>query len=422
MKKIIFFIFLILVLKSATSQNLSFVKQTIDTLCSPSMYGRGYEFKGDSIAASFLASELKNIYVKPFNENYLQTFTISANTFSGNMLVKIDDKVLTPGVDYIVTKKSNSCSGKYKVETLSKDILSSDKKLWKFLLKKLSKKFVYIDTIGLNNPDFNESYKKINEDGLLNAKGIILTSEKLPTYSASTEENSFTLIYIKKDACSENIKEITVDIENEFIKNYETQNVIGYIQGEVDSFIVLTAHYDHLGQMGKDTYFPGAHDNASGVAMCLDLMKEFSNRKTPPHYSIAVIFFSGEESGLLGSRYYVENPVFPLEKIKFLLNIDMAGSGEDGIQLVNSTIFKDEYEQLVKINEENNYLKELKTRGSAANSDHYFFYEAGVPCFFIYTLGAYKEYHNINDKAEGLPLSDYEDYFRLLKKFIYNFN
>ena len=76
--------------------------------------------------------------------------------------------------------------------------------------------------------------------------------------------------------------------------------------------------------MGKDTFFPGANDNASGVSMLLNLAKYY--KAHPANYSIAFIFFSGEEAGLLGSKYYSEHPIFPLSKIKFLVNLVLLGT------------------------------------------------------------------------------------------------
>jgi Zn-dependent M28 family amino/carboxypeptidase len=170
--------------------------------------------------------------------------------------------------------------------------------------------------------------------------------------------------------------------------------------------------------MGTDAYFPGANDNASGTAMLLNLAKYYSKPENKPDYSIAFMSFSAEEVGLLGSKYYSENPLFPLKNIKFLINLDMVGTGSEGIKIVNSTVFKTEYDKLVKINEEKKYLKTISKRGEAANSDHYYFYKNGVRSFFIYTLGKeYKEYHNINDKPP-LPLTEYEDLFRLLRNFV----
>ena len=94
----------------------------------------------------------------------------------------------------------------------------------------------------------------------------------------------------------------------------------------------------------------------------------------------------------------------------------------DGITVVNSSIFSKAYNSLVTINNNKQYLKEVKKRGEACNSDHCPFYKKGVPAVFIYTMGREcSEYHNIDDKAENLPLTEYEDLFRLLTDFILAF-
>ena len=117
---------------------------------------------------------------------------------------------------------------------------------------------------------------------------------------------------------------------------HTTQNVCAYIRGTevADSFIVLCAHYDHLGSIGNKTYYPGAHDNASGVAALIDIANYFS--KKPHKYSIAFLFFCGEEAGLIGSGYFVKHPLIPLDKIKALINIDMFCGGNEGIMIVNA--------------------------------------------------------------------------------------
>jgi Zn-dependent M28 family amino/carboxypeptidase len=171
--------------------------------------------------------------------------------------------------------------------------------------------------------------------------------------------------------------------------------------------------------MGADVYFPGANDNASGTAMIIDLARYYSDPENQPDYSIVFMAFGAEEAGLLGSSYYANNPLFPLNNIKFLINLDMVGSGSEGIKIVNGTIFKEEFDRMVKINDEYNFVSSINERGEAANSDHFPFYEIGVPSIFIYTLGdECKEYHNIYDVSENVPLTEYEDLFRLLTIFI----
>ena len=97
--------------------------------------------------------------------------------------------------------------------------------------------------------------------------------------------------------------------------------------------------------------------------------------------------------------------------------MDIMGTGDEGIKVVNATEHKKEFDQLVKINSEKNLLPLVSPRGKAANSDHYFFEEAGVKTFFIYTLGGIKAYHDIYDRPETLPLTKFVEVYKLLLEF-----
>ncbi|WP_235207325.1 M28 family metallopeptidase [Pedobacter sp. V48] len=179
--------------------------------------------------------------------------------------------------------------------------------------------------------------------------------------------------------------------------------------------MVITAHYDHLGGMGNKTYFPGANDNASGISFLLSLAKYYAANPQP--YTMAFICFAGEEAGLLGSKYFTEHSLLALQKIRFLINVDMVGTGETGITVVNATIHQKEFSLLNQLNDKNKYLKKINSRGKAANSDHYFFTEKNVPAFFIYTTGGINAYHDIYDRPKTLPLTEYQDLFRLFVDF-----
>ena len=122
--------------------------------------------------------------------------------------------------------------------------------------------------------------------------------------------------------------------------------------------------------------------------------------------------------GLKGSSYYVENPFFPLESIRFLINLDMVGTGSEGITVVNGTVYTDAFAKLDSINTANDYIAQVAERGESCNSDHCPFYQKGVPSVFIYSRGKeYLEYHNIYDLPEYLPFTKYEGIFRLLRDF-----
>ena len=214
----------------------------------------------------------------------------------------------------------------------------------------------------------------------------------------------------------------SINITSIFVSSYESNNVVGYVEGieYPDSFIILCGHYDHLGKMG-DAIFYGANDNASGIAMLLDLASYFSEH--PQKYSVAFIAFGGEELGLLGSLNYIRNPLIPLNRTKFVFNMDLMGDGSKGATIVNGKIYKSYFEQLTKINSEGSYLPAIRSRGKAANSDHYFFSEAGVPSFFIYLMGDYDFYHIPQDNSFNLKLGEfYNQSFLLIRKFITELN
>jgi Zn-dependent M28 family amino/carboxypeptidase len=107
-----------------------------------------------------------------------------------------------------------------------------------------------------------------------------------------------------------------------------------------------------------------------------------------------------------------------LKNVRFLLNLDIMGSGEEGITVVNSTLFPNEFALLEKLNSEGNYMSQIKKRGPAANSDHYFFTEAGVPAFFFYTMGPNKHYHDVFDTYDELSFKAFENLSVLIEKFL----
>jgi hypothetical protein len=99
------------------------------------------------------------------------------------------------------------------------------------------------------------------------------------------------------------------------------------------------------------------------------------------------------------------------------MNIDIMGNAENGIMIVNGEANKQKYDLMSSINNQKKYVPEVKIRGKAANSDHYFFSEKGVPAIFIYSLGGQGYYHDVQDRAENLLYTNYENVFRLIRDF-----
>jgi Zn-dependent M28 family amino/carboxypeptidase len=109
------------------------------------------------------------------------------------------------------------------------------------------------------------------------------------------------------------------------------------------------------------------------------------------------------------------------DQISLVLNLDIMGSGEEGITVVNGTVYPQLFQRLVELNESTQSVNQIKPRGKAANSDHYPFSEAGIPAVFIYTMGPNKNYHDIHDKAEALSFNRFDQLHYLLVRFLQSF-
>ncbi|WP_447640469.1 MULTISPECIES: M28 family metallopeptidase [Chitinophagaceae] len=408
------------------AQETQYGKTIVKTISSAAFKGRGYTEKGDRKAAKFLAKQYQQNGLLAFASNgnqYIQNYTVKVNYFPGKMDVRVDGIVLVPGVDYLIDATSPSVKGAYHIAVGTRHDMLDSTSLFN-LVQKANGAFVYMDNSADSTETkeetavINQNLRYLQSDSTLPIKGIILYSPKKLTWTVLPYQSPRPLIELHKQITHP--QTIKLNIDAHLDTDYPTQNIAGYISGtEVpDSFLVISAHYDHLGKMGKKTIFYGANDNASGTGFILALMQYF--QKHPSRYSIAFLSFSGEELGLRGSEYFVSHPLFDLKKIKFLCNFDMAGTGIDGVQIVNSTIFTQQLRVLDSINNQNHYVTQIKTRGEAANSDHYWFYKHGVPSFFFYTLGGVN-YHDVNDTFASLPFDAWDNYLKLMETFIQSF-
>ena len=405
---------LLLISGSLISQNNPSREILID-LCSDEMMGRGYVRFGHVKAAKYIQEYYKSIQLKQFKKGtYLQPFKIKANTFPNDLNVSIDGKPLNEGVDYILDPSSGTAKGKFGL------IKVDQKNLMDFLdevslskIKNFEGKVLVLNALNSNNPDTLSIFNEL-KIGLSMICPIIWVNNEKFTWSISRDVAEFPILELK-DSLIWDADSVYLDVENVFLRDIVTHNVIGSVSGLKKKSIIISAHYDHLGMMGK-AIFPGANDNASGVAMLLSLANYFSDKS--PKYNLVFIAFGAEEVGILGSKYYVENPLFPLDDIKFVLNLDIMGTGDEGITVVNGLLHKKQFKQLTSINKKQEYLSKIKIRGRAANSDHYWFSQLGIPSFFIYTMGGIKAYHDVYDKSETLPMSEFNDLFHLLIDFI----
>jgi hypothetical protein len=200
-------------------------------------------------------------------------------------------------------------------------------------------------------------------------------------------------------------------------KGVTTKNVIGVLEGagpDADETVVVGAHYDHLGHGGlasgslaflsKDIH-NGADDNASGTALVMELARRLAKRADPLPRRVVFMAFSGEEKGLLGSRHYVDHPLFPLAKTVMMINFDMVGRLNDKGELtVLGTGSTAGLEEIVTAIGSAAGFKVKAVKGASdglGGSDHESFYQKGVPILFPFT-GLHSDYHRPTDDTERI--------------------
>jgi aminopeptidase YwaD len=412
--KNIFILTFILSFQITFGQNIEYARGIVETLCSKEFAGRGYVNDGNQKAANFIKAEYKRLGLQHFNGDFYQALGFPVVYYPSKVELSVDDVELSPGTEFMVNAGCPKVSGRFKILYIDSASIDNSSEFTK-LESKAGNKFIFFDHLKNTKFTHPERFKLVSNNAI-KAKGIITRDLEKFTWSVHPEWADYPVVQIKKGRFSHFMIELKIDIDAQY-KFHNTQNIIGYFKGKTqpDSFIVFSAHYDHLGMFGESTIFPGANDNASGVAMMLDLANYFKSH--PPKYSVAFIAFTGEEIGLLGSYYYTHNPLFPLNQIAILLNLDLMGTGDKGMTAVNATVFKDEFLLLQTINADSNYLVSVNARGKAQNSDHYYFTEAGVKSFFFYLMGNYHFYHDVHDSYEALTFSKYDEAFSLIRDF-----
>jgi putative aminopeptidase FrvX len=420
MKKtyLLFFIFLMilygldLATNSANGQNTQYVRKQLQMLCSPEMHGRGYYNRGDSIAAYYIADQFRKLGIKSFTNDFIQRYDFNVNRIN-KTVVKFNGQELKFNRDYVVSPQSGSVKGTFKPLMFNASLMQNPDKFLAKLNDAPAPKVVVLDSSGLKNPGL---YKFIRALAIGKEMGITALIEVFPSTPGTTpgrRQNKSAELKIGKHALPEQLNEVELDIEGEYLEHYPTQNVIGYLPGESDQYIVFTAHYDGYGSYGEGNYNAAAEDNGSGTAMVMDLARHYMKGKKP-YYSMAFMLFSGEEVGLMGSKHYTAHPEFPLNKIKLVINLDMVMTGQDGVILFNGNGRPNEAAIVQKINEEHHYMKNVENRDGTANSDHYPFQEKGVPAIFFLTKGPSGRGHGPDDTYDKLPMYAYENLFKLV--------
>ena len=422
----------------AKAQNKLRAKRTIKALAAPGLHGRGYVLQGEHLAAAYLRQRFRELKLEPLAPDYTQPFTLDVNTFPGGVAASIQAEGGGPGWRWptgtACIAAPNSAAGNVKARLLLLDTL---------VFTQAAVRARYLRTpwpqrvLLLRAADAARlaQFPALRER--LNTAAAWLTVVPKLTASLAAEQApqprvevlaSQVPLWLDKAIFGDTATNApkgrtvwaTVRVGAQLQRNYQTQNLAAVVRGTVrpDSVLIVSAHYDHLGMMGPHVYFPGANDNASGVALLLELAANYAKPENRPAYSVVFLLFGAEEAGLVGSEYFVQHPLVPLRRIKFLMNLDLLGTGEKGATVVNGRVFESAYHRLTALNDAHHYLPSLAARGRAANSDHFPFSEAGVPAFFLYTRGGGTAYHDVNDQPKALSLVGFSGAYGLVRDFL----
>jgi len=468
------------------------LKAHLEFIASDYMQGRDFntEIPGLEITADYLRAQCIKMGLKPGAENYFQTVemisTIPDEEKTFFQLTKEDGSVVYE------TRDIFSLGGSAKSDTLQGDIVFAGYGWYNEKTKyndteglDIKDKIVVVMTRNMElakedkgsdssvemrkmqkammggakalvmipdpmNPDKNwlESVKKYATGGMLQLKGVKAPSFVPIKLVFGTEELANEILTESGKTLSQLQKEINKSGSPKSfdIKNYNAKiqlaktsspangkNVIGIVEGSdpvlKDECIVFTAHYDHVGMTANGEVNNGADDNGTGTVALLEIAEAFQSMKKKPKRSIVFAWVTAEEKGLIGSDYYSQNPVMPLENTLANINLDMVGrsaekepekveanekslAGPNGLYIVSGN----QSSELMEISDE--ICKELGlipsdelTKAFLTRSDYYHFYKNGVPILGLST-GLHEDYHKPTDELDKI---DYTKMKRVAK-------
>ena len=435
------------------------LKDLLTIIASDAMEGRNTGERGQKMAAAFIADHFKRLGLKPVvptagGMSYYQKFDLERRT-PGKTYLVIGNDTLKNGASTLYIGSANTTSP-VKLST----VYAGDGSDEAFNMINVKDKAVIVTAIlssearreisarayengaalvliesAENDQDFTKSIKGYSRYYMQGSfglpskgndmNGVFYISPSMAAKALNTSLEKYEAIAGKVStgnlAAVRNISSGKLTLKSEsIIEVIETENILGYLEGtdKKDELIVLTAHYDHVGRSG-DKIFNGADDDGSGTSAILELAEAYvaaAKAGKGPRRSILFMTVTGEEKGLLGSQYYVEHPVFPLEKTVANLNIDMIGRTDDAhkddrefVYLVGSDRLSTELHELsekanstyTRLGLDYTYNDESHPAQIYYRSDHWNFAKNNVPVIFYFN-GTHADYHRETDTVDKI--------------------
>ncbi|MEO7265964.1 MAG: M28 family peptidase [Ferruginibacter sp.] len=399
-------------LSKADKKMLESYKASVGFLADDKLEGRRTGTNGEKLAYEYITMQFKNAGLAPYSNNdFIQQFEVAegkeiltSNIFSSN------NQVLELNKDYFPFTFSPNTS----LQSSASRSLNESNAAWFFDIKELLE-------ANTNNPHFDLKQAIIDEAGKSAKKNayalLVYNSSSIKdnlAFDPKDKSNTVVIpvIYIQQGTMKTFFNDpstfynlnLTVAIAE---KKRTGHNVVGYINNNASSTIILGAHYDHLGY-GEDhnslytgvspMIHNGADDNASGTAALIELGSWLKKSKLKK-YNYLLVAFSGEELGLYGSKYFTEHS--NISDINYMINMDMIGRLNDSTHGINIGGYgtSPQWASLIKSNDK--FFKIKLDSSGTGPSDHTSFYRKDIPVLFFFT-GTHSDYHKPTDDADKI--------------------
>ncbi len=415
---------------------LNGISSHISFLADDNMEGRRAGTKGEILATKYIQNQFKDAFLNPLGDNltYLQSFSINdGKNFDKASFFFVNGIELKPFTDYFPL---NNSSDSKLIEAAVSISLSENGAPW-FL------NWEEIVEMNKSNPHFDykaylsEKVSSISKKGGTSVIIYNLSSSWLEDLAYTGKDQSEPSLipivaitpaaqikYFRDNTSSYDLKLKIVFTKNERIAN----NVIGYLDNKAQKTIVFGAHFDHLGY-GEDgnsmlrtkekLIHNGADDNASGTAVLIELAKNLKKERIKD-YNFLFIAFSGEELGLLGSKYFTDHPTIDLEKVSYMVNMDMVGRLNDSLKTltIGGVGTSPIWGNLLPYKNKSNITIKIDSSGTGP-SDHTSFYRKNIPVLFFFT-GLHTDYHKPSDDYTSINFSGSLAVYKIITSIVKN--
>ena len=391
--------------EKANAELVAHLTSHIQYLADDKLEGRRTGTKGEELAMQYIIGQYKEMGLEPKGSNgYIQEFDVNEGIqIDATTSLQVDGKALQVSTEYIPL----AFSALKTVKGSPAMALSEPKQPWFKDLKEMLEE-------NKTNPHFDVEEELKKTAATVAAKGatalfVYNTSSLTDNIQFNKNDKSsavsIPLIYITKDGYkkyfSDNAATLAIELKISLSDKKRTgRNITGFIDNHAANTVILGAHYDHLGYGEDKTALDtghiihnGADDNASGTAALIELARMLKT-KAPANNNYLIINFSGEELGLLGSKYWLDHPTTTINA-NYMINMDMVGRYDTSHKLTiggygTSPVWGDVFGV-----EKNNLAVHFDSTGSGP-SDHASFYRKDMPVLFLFT-GSHSDYHKATD-------------------------